>query len=132
VDLTPFALFVSPVKGHLVSRFGTARADHGPSIIGGSLERIPEKDPNKPISIVERGAGRWSVDPKVIVALTHDEIAIYGREYSRAIKGGSLVRRTAAEFAEQQEQSAKAAKKARRAAEAQKKAAEAKASKSEE
>ena len=78
-----FALYVSAVRGHLVTRFGTARPG-AQSFIG--AHRVP----GSPAEIV------W--DEQTIVPLSEAEVARYRREYQRALDGGALKRRTRAEF----------------------------------
>ena len=78
-----FALYVSAVKGHLVTRFGTdARGLQ--SFIG--AHRVL----GNPSEIV------W--DEETIVPLSEDEATRYRREYQRLLDGKALRRRTEAEF----------------------------------
>jgi len=78
-----FALYVSAVKGHLVTRFGTdARGLQ--SFIG--AHRVL----GNPSEIV------W--DEETIIPLSEDEATRYRREYQRLIDGKALRRRTEAEF----------------------------------
>lgn len=83
---TPFALYVSCIEGALVTRYGTA------TFIG--AER--------------RATAPTVVDyhPEQIVAIPHDEFRKYRREYLRALRDGSLVERTAAEWQRQNEPTA--------------------------
>ena len=90
-----FGLFVSPVEGHLVARFGTG------TTIGAKREILPapETSDRATLNWLRRGAGRRTVDPSTIVALTHQEARRYRREYTRAIKrDGALRERTAREY----------------------------------
>lgn len=77
-----FALYVSSVAGHLVTRFGAQG-----SYVGA------ERDSSDPTTVV------WNEE--AIVALTEAEVARYSREYDRLIRGGALRKRTAAEFQRQ-------------------------------
>lgn len=71
-------LYVSAVKGHLVTRYGTGL------LIGASRD---PKDPSK-----------VSWDENEIVKLTPEEQAPYRREYARALRDGSLKQRKPADF----------------------------------
>lgn len=78
---SPFALFVSSVPGHLVSRYGS----------GGARAAEPlgaERD--------AQGVVTWH--PEQVLALSHAELARFGREYRRALARGSLSARTEAEY----------------------------------
>lgn len=83
-----FALFVSCVEGSLVTRYGTR------TFIG--AERRAD-DPR----VVD-------YHPEHVVAIPHDEFRKYRREYLRALREGSLVERTAAQWDAQNRQSAPA------------------------
>ena len=76
---SPFALFVSSVPGHLVTRYGGARA---PELLGATRDA--------------KGVVAWQ--PDLVLALSHDELARFGREYRRAIARGALLERTEAEY----------------------------------
>lgn len=78
-----FALYVSAVRGHLVTRFGTAGRGVQ-SFIGA------HRSPGSPTEIV------W--DEECITALSEDEVARHSREYQRLLAGGALKQRTAAEY----------------------------------
>jgi hypothetical protein len=78
-----FALYVSAVRGHLVTRFGTAGRGVQ-SFIGA------HRAPGSPTEIV------WDVES--ITALSEDEVARHLREYQRLLDGGALKKRTAAEY----------------------------------
>src|SRR5262245_49207601 len=78
-----FALYVSAVKGHLVTRFGTDGRSVQ-SFIG--AQRVH----GSPTDIV------W--DEETIVPLTDAEVARYRREYQRMIDGKALRKRTEAEY----------------------------------
>lgn len=73
---SPFALFVSSVPGHLVTRYGSRE------LLGA------ERD--------AKGVVSWRPDD--VLALGHLEHARFGREYRRAIARGSLRERTEAEY----------------------------------
>jgi len=94
----PFVKFVSGVKGRLVSRYGSARAKLGPSIIGGVKEPMALPDHGKPTSFLARGAAPVSIDESIIVALTEDEWNAYRREYTRALRDGSLRERSEEDY----------------------------------
>src|SRR5262245_26208296 len=83
-----FALYVSAVRGHLVTRFGTD-GNGIQSFIG--AHRVP----GDPTEIV------W--DESTIVPLTEGEVARYRREYQRLLDGKALRKRTAAEYEAQEE-----------------------------
>jgi hypothetical protein len=69
-----FALFVSAVDGQPVTRFGTR------TLVGASRRQ------NEPTII--------DYDPSRVIAISRGEYARYRREYERAIRDGSLTRRT--------------------------------------
>jgi hypothetical protein len=69
-----FALFVSAVTGQPVTRFGTR------TLVGA------ERRLNEPTII--------DYDPSRVVAISQPEYARYRREYERAIRDGSLTRRS--------------------------------------
>jgi|SRR6187551_177323 len=79
-----FALFVSCVEGSLVTRYGTR------TFIGAERRTL---EPN----VVD-------YHPEQIVAIPHDEFRKYRREYTRALRDGSLVQRTADEWQRQNRQ----------------------------
>jgi hypothetical protein len=83
-----FALYVSSMEGHLVTRYG-AGARGAPSYIGARREA------GDPTQIV------W--DPELVVALTADEVARHRLEYERELDAKALRRRTEAEFIAQVE-----------------------------
>ena len=89
-----FALFVSGVEGHLVTRFG-AGARGAPSFIGA---RRAAGDPTQIL---------W--DTELIVALTTQEVARYRREYDRALDAKALRRRTEKEYLAQLERESSSA-----------------------
>lgn len=72
-----YGLFVSPAQGHLVRRYGT------PGHVGAHV--VPGKD--------------TVVDPDEVVGIPAVEAVRYSREYQNAIESGSLVPKTAADFA---------------------------------
>lgn len=76
---TPFALFVSPVEGHLVARYGSSSPTRSNELLGAA------RDP-------ETGAIRWFTDQ--VFALSAGEVEAFGREYRRAIASGALEERT--------------------------------------
>lgn len=88
-QLSQFALFVSCVEGHLVTRHGTR------TFIG--AERRAD-DPR-----------RVDYHPEQIVAIPVDEHRKYRREYLRALREGSLVERTGDEWQRQQQPASTAA-----------------------
>jgi hypothetical protein len=71
-------LYVSAVKGHLVTRFGTGL------LIGATRDQA---DPSKVT---------W--DEGEIAKIGPDEQAAYRREYARALRDGALKARTKAEY----------------------------------
>lgn len=77
-----FTLYVLPVKGKPVTRYGSK------IIIGG------HRSPEAPSVIV------W--DTKTIVQLPPAEYLRYRREYDRALQSGSLKKTTAAKWKQQQ------------------------------
>lgn len=79
---TPFALFVSSVEGHTVSRYGTATGAQANELIG--ARRQPG------------GGIVWDVD--AICALTERELDLFRREYLGAIAAGALRERTETEY----------------------------------
>lgn len=81
--MAAFALFVSCVEGALVTRYGTG------TFIGA------ERRANAPTVV--------DYHPDQIIAIPHDEFRKYRREYLRALRDGSLVERTAAEWQRQNE-----------------------------
>jgi hypothetical protein len=93
-------LFVSSVKDHAVTRFGSGKAIGGvpfPGILIGA-----ERDPEKPDQI------RWF--PDRIIHIPEPEASVYAREYARALRDGSLRKRTEAEYLDQQARSEEASK----------------------
>ena len=74
----PPDLYVSAVQGHLVSRPGS-------SVIIGATRDI--REPTK---------GTWHTD--LVVKIPEAELRAYRREYDRALRGGSLTKRTKADF----------------------------------
>lgn len=70
-----FALFVSSVDGHPVTRFGTR------TLVGAARRQLEP-------TVVD-------YTPELVVALPHAEASRYRREYERAIQAGSLRRRSA-------------------------------------
>ena len=91
-----FGLYVSPVKGFTVRRFGAP--------------------PNTYIG-AKRVGKQMLWDEAKIVPIPENEARKYGAEYDGAIASGALKRRTAAEYAAQQEARAKARKERRAGAE---------------
>lgn len=92
-----FARFLRPSpEGGPVARYGTARQQHGNTIIGGSYEDDPEA---KPDPITGYSPRRLVIDRRVVVALTHLEARKYRREYDRAVLNGDLVECTANDYA---------------------------------
>ncbi len=83
---SPFAMYVSSKKGRIVSRYGTATLMNANQWIGVS------RDPKDPVW----GELLWDED--AVTALTHAEVARFGREYEKSIAEGSLVKRTEADF----------------------------------
>lgn len=79
-----FALFVSSVEGRLVTRYGTR------TFIGA------ERRASDPRQL------EWHTDQ--VIAIPHDEFRKYRREYLRALREGSLVVRTDAEWQQQNRQ----------------------------
>lgn len=77
-----FALFVSAVAGAPVTRFGT-------HTLVGAERRLMQP------TIID-------YDPSRVVAISHPEYARYRREYERAIRDGSLIRRTVEDWQAQQ------------------------------
>jgi hypothetical protein len=71
-------LYVSAVKGHLVTRFGTGL------LIGAT------RDPKDPSKVT------WDEDE--IAKISPEELAPYRREYARALRDGALKKREAADF----------------------------------
>lgn len=84
VDASPYGLFVSSVEGQPVTRYGTR------TLIGAARSH---EDPR----VIH-------YTPDLVVALTHQEWAMYRREYQRALKDGSLRRRSDTDWLAQQEQ----------------------------
>lgn len=80
---SPLALFVRPVVGQPVTRYGTG------TIIGGY------RKPNAPNEI------EWQADS--IVGIPSSEYLKYKREYDRALRTGSLKKSTAAAWKRQNE-----------------------------
>ena len=81
-DRPAFALYVSSVEGHLVTRLGAGAST--PSYIGA------RRRAGDPTEIV------W--DTELVVALAADEVARFRREYERAIEAKALRRRTEKEY----------------------------------
>jgi len=73
------ALYVSSVEGRHVQRYGSE------TMIGAVIDRSVD------------GLIKWDTDK--VVAIPEPEYQTYRAEYDRLLKEGSLVRRTAAEFA---------------------------------
>lgn len=73
---SPYGLFVSPVRGHLVRRYGT------PGHVGAHVS--PGSEPE--------------VDPEEVVAIPLGEAARYAREYQNAVDDGALVEKKLADF----------------------------------
>jgi len=82
VDLSRFALFVSldPKNPVPVTRFGP-----GTMIAA-------ERDPS------DKNGRTIRYRPDEVVAITREEMAQYGREYGRALRAGSLIQRTEADY----------------------------------
>ena len=90
VDLSAFAKFVSPVEGHIVTRYSTLRPGAAPDMIGYTRAPLAAGD--------GRGAGSPVIQPDVIAAIPHREWTRYAREYGRALRLGALRERTAEEY----------------------------------
>ena len=75
----PFALYVRPVPGHLVTRFGHR------SYIGAT------------VAVVD-GETVVTWDESAVVPITHEEFRRYRREYRDALRDGDLKAATAADF----------------------------------
>ncbi len=93
-----FALYVSSVEGHVVTRFSSHKMGRRPTLIGAI------RDHNDPTKIT------W--DTKRIVGIPEAEYTRFGREYNREINAGGLTKRTAKEYAEQLKANAAADRKA--------------------
>lgn len=78
----PYALFVSSVPGHLVSRYGSASASRANELLG--AERTVD------------GEVVWHTDAVLVVS--EAELARFSREYRRAIATGALRERTEADY----------------------------------
>jgi hypothetical protein len=98
VDLSAFGLFVSPVEGHIVSRYGTGSPTHEPSMIGYVREDLPEDEKGAGPRFRNRGAGKPVMLPDHIEAITKTEYGKYELEYARALRVGALEKRTADEY----------------------------------
>lgn len=101
-----FARFFMPVKGRLVSRFGTQRATHdgkkwtgwrNNEVIGGSRRPLTEREQleaaHRPAVGRRMGAKPCNpveLDLESVTAITSEEAAKYGREYDRAVRQKSL------------------------------------------
>ncbi len=81
-----FALYVSSVEGHAVTRFSSHKMGRRPLLIGATRDH---KDPTKIT---------W--DTSRIVPIPEGEYARFGREYNREIRAGGLKKRSAEEYAE--------------------------------
>lgn len=92
-----FALFLSPVEGHHVARFGTHH------VIGGVREKLePGSGPGGARDVTrDRGVGRMVLRLDRIVAIPHAEAELYRREYGKAIARRNVRERTAEEYLEQ-------------------------------
>lgn len=99
-----FALYVSSVEGHAVTRFSSHKMGKRPTLIGAT------RDHSDPTKIT------W--DTKRIIGIPEAEYARFGREYNREILGGGLKKRTAQEYTEQLMANADADRKAIDAAKA--------------
>lgn len=106
-------LYVKPVPGFVVSRFGTASKTSNNVPIGHT--RAPE-------------GGPFVADVDAVMMIPAAEYARFRREYEAAIKNGELLRATAEDFGAQRKKQAEAEKKAEEeAAAAQEQAAKASA-----
>jgi len=105
----PKDLYVSAVRGHLVSRPGS-------SVLIGAA-----RDPREPSQIT------W--DTEAVVRIPEAECRAFQREYARALRGGSLTRRSKEDFEASVKAQEAATEKAKAVADAAAKA-EAKAPKS--
>ncbi len=90
-----FARFVSSVKGHLVSRYGTATDKSAPSLIG--ARRKTTSLGVGPFDL-ERTTVELEWDEEAIVALTETEARRFAREYDGHVARNELKARTADEF----------------------------------
>lgn len=88
VDPTPFGLFLSSVEGQPVTRYGTK------TLIGAERDRVNP-------TVVH-------YDTRTIVAIPHAELTRYRREYTDAIRDGSLRQRTAKQWVALQKRIAEA------------------------
>lgn len=81
MDSSRFALFVRPVVGQPVTRYGTTLT------IGARRDR---KNPRA-----------WVWDEQTVVALSVAEYARFRREYDRALQSGALIKASAEQWREQ-------------------------------
>jgi len=84
-----FGLFVSPVPGAHVHRYGVPGV-----IIGYSREPLPDQGKGKVIDIYKPGASMPVIQEGAVVALTHREVQRFRKEYLRVLKQGALIERT--------------------------------------
>ena len=90
-----FGLFVAPVAGHIVDRYGVPG-----TIIGYRREPLPALSAP---DIYAPGANPPELIDGCVVALSHAEVARYSREYRRALKNGSLAEATEEDWRDYQE-----------------------------
>lgn len=79
-----FSLFVSSVKGHTVTRYGTRQ------FIG--CARNPQPDPNDATAVAAWVPYSWNTEQ--VIPLTEAEATRYGKEYGKEIVGERLTKRT--------------------------------------
>ncbi len=97
--------FFSSVKGHIVSRYGTATKGTSAQRIG-----VTRKETSPKGAIAGEVELEWTDE---IVAISAAEAATYATEYDRHVADGALKERTAEEWLAQVEASEKAAQAAK-------------------
>ena len=85
--------YFSSVQGHIVPRFG-AQGQY----IGAKLIPSGEEVARSLLGPSGQGSFLWGWDTTKVVRISEKEFVLYGREYTRALKSGALVQRTAKDY----------------------------------
>lgn len=86
-------VYVSPVKGHLVTRYGTG------TYIGATRSIVVHKPaPGEPIPIVPRNESEVAWNESEVVAIPEPEWMAHIKEYTRCLTAKALTKRTEADY----------------------------------
>jgi hypothetical protein len=118
----PFVRFLRSVKGHLVSRYGTATKTSNNQLIG--ARRVRRDIPGRENDLIGDASVEWTDE---VIALTPAEAAAFKREYDSAVEDKALLECTEADYLAYVEREDAAAKTAARAVADAESAAKAKA-----